>query len=150
MIEFEHKGIRVNVKAMMTQDDYKDARGNHKTRFEKNVVVAVTFWDFIIDNGDFQGLAFIDSIIQYYKQCHSKRPGMDGLKIAFAKELHRTRELYGVQSLCFADCQKAKGYPMHISFYSGGKMIDEVILDLQEVMMIEIAIGKAISMSRPV
>jgi len=133
----------------MQQHDYDDARGNHRTRLEKNVSVFVHFWDFTIWNGNLQELAFIKSSLQYFMQCFWKRTNKEGSKIEFAKELHHEGFPFGHQSLFFVARQKNKKHFLHVFLSQEGNSVREIYLEGQEVIMLDIAIGKAISLLTP-
>lgn len=148
MMEFDFEGIKVIATAEMKQINYKDERKGISTRHERVVNVVVYFWNFAI-NGDLYELAFVKSSLQFFMQAYWKRANKEGAKIKFEKVLCRKDKLYGHQSLCFDARQKANEYSLHISYQSGGRTLNEVYLDGQEVVMLDIAIGKAISWLAP-
>jgi len=144
MMEFNFKGIKVEATAEMSSKIYKNAMSEKRTRLEKNVIVTVQFWDFIILNGDLLELAFIKSTLQYFMQCFWKRMSKDGSKIELGKEL-----LHATQSLHFEARQKNKEHFLYVYMLERGNLSKEVYLDAQEVLMLDIAIGKAINWLSP-
>ena|SRR5450631_1571296 len=149
MLNFEYNGIEVISTVEMVSVKYTDAKRDNRTRLERNVNVAVKFWGFAIDNCNLFVLAFIKSTLQYYMQCYWKRANKEGGKFEFEKALDSQDGFFGKQSLRFTARQKAEKRTLHISFHSGGTIINEIYLDGQEVMMLDIAIGKAINLLSP-
>ena len=149
MVDFEFKGIRINALVDMEQRTYKDADGRQKTRFDRNVSVGVRFWDFVIWNGDLHELAFVKSALQYFMQAYWKRSSKEGSKIDLLKVLYREDSHTGQQSLHFTSRQKDKKHFLQICFVKQFVTVNEIYLDGQEVIMLDIAIGKAISLLAP-
>ena len=149
MIDFDFKGIRINALVDMEQRTYKDHDGRQKTRFDRNVSVGVRFWNFVIRNGDLCELAFVKSTLNYFMQAYWKRSSKEGSKIDLAKALHHNEFLMVPQSLYFTARQKDKKHFLHICLQQRGVTVNEAYLDGQEVIMLEIAIGKAISLLAP-
>lgn len=150
MINFNLKGISLVATVEMLRISYKDAKNDKRTRFEREIKVAVHFWEFSII-GNLQELAFVKSALQGYMLSYWKRPERDESKIDFAKTLDRDDVHYGCfwQSLSFVARQQAFKYYLHISVLSSGNTQGEAYLDGQEVMMLDIAINKAISLLSP-
>jgi len=144
MIEFTFKGIEVTADANSEQIDFRDSRGNHRTRFERKVTIGLKFWDFIIESGDFFALSFIKSVLQYFMQCYWKRTSKVS-RINFSKSLWR----HDGTALNFTARQKNDLNYLHIYLTENGKTVDEVYLDGQEVMMLDIAMGKVINLLSP-
>ena len=88
MIEYDYKGIKVEATVEMEQVDYVDAGGHCRARFDKNVKVAVRFWEFLID-GNFTELAYIKSTLNYFMQCYWKRTSKEGSRIELMKSVHQ-------------------------------------------------------------
>ena len=147
MICFNCKGIELVAMAETLYINYKDAKNDNRTRMEKEVKVAVHFWRFPIV-GDLQELAHVKSILQSYMLCYWKCPEVEGSKIEFAKSMKR-KDICGQQSLSFVARQQAFKYYLHISYQSGENTLDEAYLDGQEVLMLDLAINKAISLLTP-
>jgi len=151
MINFNFKGIRIEAIANLRQHAYKDVRRGPSTRFEREVEVSVHFWDFGICERDFYELAFVKSTLQYFMQSYWKRSNKTGGNIYLAKALHQEHPHSGHQSLLFAASQKKNQHYLHISLRAAatGTILQEVHLDGQEVMMLDIALHKAIGLLSP-
>lgn len=150
MIEYDYKGIKVEVTVEMEQHDYEDAGGHYRVRFDKNVKVRVHFWKFVVE-GNFTELAYIKSTLNFFMQCYWKRTSKEGSRIELSKSIHHCHENPFVHplSLCFMARQKNRKHYLEISLYVNGNPSGEVFLDGQEVLMLDIAIGKAISLLTP-
>jgi hypothetical protein len=149
VIEFDFKGITIGSTAIIQQQNYKDAGNRPKTRFDRDVVVGVEFWDFIIDNGNLYELAFVKSVLGYFSHAYWKRSTKDGGRIDLGKVLHHENPLEGKRELHFVARQKNKRNYLHIYLMQNGALIDESYFDGQEVLLLDIAIGKAISLLTP-
>ena len=149
MIEFEYKGIQIEVAAENQQINYKDSGNHHRTRFERDIRVFVHFWDFVIWNGNLQELAFVKSCLQYFMQGYWKRSNKEGGKIDLAKGLHHEDFDAGRSSLYFVARQKDKKHYLQISLQQAGETVNEIYLDGQETIMLDIAIAKAIALLTP-
>lgn len=151
MINFEFKGIRIGATTDLRQIDYRDARHNPKTRFEKSVEIFVQFWDFTIFNDNLYDLAFIKSTLQYFMQSYWKRSNKAGGKIVLSKALHQDHPFSGQQSLMFVARQKNNLHYLHVCLQTAGSdtILKEVYLDGQEVLMLEIALNKVINLLSP-
>ena len=149
MIDFNFKGIRISAVVEMEPCTYKDGNNRARTRFDREVTVAVHFWDFIITYGNLFELAFIKAILNYFMQAYWKRASKEGSRIELEKALLRP-EYHGVQeALCFVAKQKDKINYLHIWHEKNGKTVKEVYLDGHEVIMLDIALGKAVNLMTP-
>jgi len=148
MIDFNFKGIRIEVIYDMEQYIYNDADNRRKTRFERNTRVIVSFWDFPI-YGLYE-LSFVKSTLNYFMQGYWKRSGKEGSKIDLAKVLHHEDAINNRLSLYFVSRQKNKKHSLQICLQKNGNTSSEIYLDGQEVLMLDIAIGKIISILAPV
>lgn len=150
MIEYDYKGIKVEATVEMEQHDYVDAGGHCRVRFDKNVKVRVHFWKFVVE-GNFTELAYIKSTLNYFMQCYWKRTSKEGSRIELAKMIHHSHESHFINPLTLnlMARQKNKMHYLEISLYVNGNPSGEVYLDGQEVLMLDIAIGKAISLLPP-
>lgn len=148
MIDFNFKGISIGSTAIMQQQNYKDAGNRPKTRFDRDVVVGVKFWDFIIEGNLFE-LAFVKSVLGYFSHAYWKRSNKDGGRIDLDKALHHENVLEGKWELHFVARQKDKRHYLHIYLMQNGKLNNESYFDGQEVLLLDIAIGKAISLLTP-
>lgn len=148
MINFNYKGVCVYAVVDTVQHNYTDERNRAKTRFERQIDVRVDFWDYSILN-DLTDLVFIKAITQYYMQCYWKRSAKDGAKIELEKVLYQ-QDFRGDFTLKFAARQQKNKYSLHICIEDGGSKKGEVYLDVQEVIMLDIALAKAINLLQPV
>ena len=148
MIDYEFKGIRILVETHMDRVDFKDADDKYRTRFDRQNKVAVSFWEFTIDDS-LTELAFVKSSLNYFMQAYWKRSSKEGSKIDLAKVLYRDDDPAGRQALYFVARQKDNKHFLHISLQEGGVTVNESYFGGQEVIMLDIAIGKAISLLMP-
>ena len=148
MIEYDFKGIKVEATVEMTQQDYRDAGGHYRSRFDRHGRIAVRFWGFTIE-GDMTELAFVKSILNYFMQCYWKRTSKEGSKIELAKFLRHEHKREGEQKLFFIARQKNKKHFLQICLQQRGTTVNECYLDGQEVIMLDIALGKAINLLSP-
>lgn len=150
MIEYDYKGIKVEATVEMEQVDYVDAGSHCRVRFDKNVKVRVHFWKFVVE-GNFTELAYIKSTLNYFMQCYWKRTSKEGSRIELIKTIHHSHESHFVKplSLGFMARQKNRKHYLEVSLFENGNPAGEVYLDGQEVLMLDIAIGKAISLLSP-
>jgi len=148
MLEFKMDGIMVKIGAENVSHEYNDARNQVRIRFERQVKVHVQFWNFIC-RGNFQELSLIKSSLSYFMQGYWKRSGKEASKIDLATEMSWHPFDFEIQTLRFAARQKAKQNFLHISLDSNGSIVNEVYLDGQKVLMLDIAIGKALYFLTP-
>lgn len=149
MVNFDFKGISISAEVRMEQSNFKDAGGHSRSRFDKDVAVSVKFWDFILQHGDLYELAFVKATLSYFMQAYWKRSSKQGAKIELVKVLHRKDYHGNQQSLCFVARQKDRRNYLHITQVKKAETVNEVYLDGQEVIMLDIAIGKAINLLTP-
>jgi hypothetical protein len=151
MINFDFKGIKIEASASLRKHTYQDVRKGTLTRFEREVEVRVHFWDFFICDRNFYELAFVKSTLQYFMQFYWKRSNKTGGKINLAKALHEEHPHGGYQSLLFIARQKNNQHYLHICLQApaAGAILQEVYLDGQEVLMLDIALNKAIGLLSP-
>jgi len=150
MIEYDYKGIKVEATAEMSQHDYVDAGGHSRARFDRNARVVVRFWSFAID-GNLTELTYVKSILNYFMQCYWKRTSKEGNRIELAKSIEHYDKHHreNPQTLNFMARQKNKKHYLEISLYTNGVPDGETYLDGQEVIMLDIALGKAITLLTP-
>ena len=144
MLNFTLNGIDIKADAEATRIDYKDAWGNHKSRVERKIDIEVKFWGFIIYTDDFFGISFIKSVLQYFLHCYWKRSSKVN-RINLSKSLWQ----HDSTALNFAARQKNNANYLHIYLTENGKTVDEVYLDGQEVIMLDIALGKVLNLLQP-
>jgi hypothetical protein len=146
MIKYDFKGIRITAETNMIQHDFEDADNKYRTRFDRENTVTVQFWGFVIDD-NLTGLAFVKSSLSYFMQAYWKRSSKEGSRIGLSKCLSHKD---GQQSLYFTARQKDNKHFLHIELQQGGTTVNECYLDGQEVIMLDVAVGKAISLLMPV
>ena len=149
MIRFNFKGISISSSFHMDERVYKDAGGRKRTRFDKEVSVHVRFWDFDLRHGDLYELPFIRSILHYFMQAYCKRSSKEGSRIELAKVLSRKDYKGNQEALCFVARQKDKKNYLQISLAKKGETVKEEYFDGQEVIMLDIALGKVINLLTP-
>lgn len=149
MIEFFFKGIRVSALENMERRTYKDAGGRSRTRFDREVSVSVRFWDFMLMEGDLQELAFVKATLSYFMQAYWKRSSKQGSRIELEKGLRHLENASNDEELLFKARQKDRNNYLQIAHVRNGMPLDEVYLDGQEVIMLDIAIQKAINLLTP-
>lgn len=147
MVSFNYKGISVCSSVDTIMQEYTDSRNRMRTRFERQVDVRADFWDYSIFN-NLTDLAFIKATTQYYMQCYWKRSTKVGAKIELEKALYQ-KDFRGDFALKFAARQQKNLYSLHISIDDHGCKKHEVYLDAQEVIMLDLALGKAINLLQP-
>lgn len=147
MVDFEFKGIKVEVTVEIQRHESRDSGGRYKSHFSRNANVMAKFWDFVIYN-DFYELAMVKSSLNYFMQAYWKRSSKAGSKIELATALKHD---YGVQqqSLYLVARQKNSIHSLEISLIENGKTANNIYLSGQEVIMLDIAIGKAINLLTP-
>lgn len=149
MINFEYKGIEIDATVEMQPVNYMSSGSRQQTRFDREVRVYVSFWDFHIRDGCFHELAFVKSCLQCFIHSYRRRPNKEGSKIDFSQELLHENYIDGQHSLLFAARQKNKKYYLQICLKVEGETSNEVYLDAHETIMLDIALGKAISVLTP-
>lgn len=150
MVEYQYKGIKVEATAEMSQHDYVDSGGHSRARFDRNAKVVVRFWSFTID-GNLAELAYVKSTLNYFMQAYWKRTSKEGSRIELSKSIEHYDKHHRAnpQTLNFMARQKNKKHYLEISLYTNGIPDGEIYLDGQEVIMLDIALGKAITLLTP-
>lgn len=147
MIDFEFKGICVHATVEVTRREFKDSGGHRLNRFDRNTRVKVSFWDFVIFN-DLYELAMVKSTLSYFMQAYWKRSNKAGGKIELATALFHD-DNYNSQALNLIARQKNGIQSLEVSVTEDGRPAGEVYLSAQEVIMLDITIGKAIGLLTP-
>lgn len=147
MIEFNFKGISVSATVEMERYDYRDNGGHYKTRFNRNTLVKANFWGFVIDN-DLYELAMVKSSLNYFMQAYWKRTSKAGSKIELVTALKRNNG-GNPKALYLVARQKDDIHSLEISLVEKGAPVGKIYLNGQEVIMLDIAIGKAINLLTP-
>ncbi len=148
MVRYDFKGIKVEAKVLVDRQDYRDGGGHYKSRIDKNSKIVVRFWGFTIA-GCLTELAFVKSTLNYFMQCYWKRTSKEGSKIELIKTLCREFGKDDEQKLFLIARQKNKKHFLQICLQQKGSTVNECYLDGQEVIMLDIAIGKAINLLAP-
>src|SRR3989339_166720 len=148
MIEFELDGIRIEIGVEMERHDYKDANCRGRTRFERRVTIYAGFWNFPV-RGNMQELSYIIASLTYFMLGYWRRPGNDGGRIDLVKKIERNSECEDNRILYFVARQKNKRNFLQICLEENGVITNQVYLDGQEVLMLDLAIGKAIHLLTP-
>jgi hypothetical protein len=89
------------------------------------------------------------SILHYFMQAYWKRSSKEGSRIELAKVLSRKDYKGNQEALFFVARQKDKMNYLQISLAKKGETVKEQYLDGQEVIMLDIALGKAINLLTP-
>lgn len=147
MIEFNLKGISVSAMVEMERYDYRDNSGHYKTRFNRNTLATANFWGFVIDN-DLYELATVKSTLNYFMQAYWKRSSRAGSKIELATAL-KHHNVGSQQALYLVARQKDGIHSLEVSLTEKGTCAGKIYLSAQEVIMLDIAIGKVISLLTP-
>lgn len=147
MIDFNLHGIRVSARALVTRREFRDKGGHYLNRFDREISVHVQFWGFVIGN-DLSELATVKSTLNYFMQAYWKRSSRAGSKIELATALFHDDD-FNPQALNMIARQKNSIQSLEISVADNGMPAGEIYLSAQEVIMLDIAIGKAISLLAP-
>jgi hypothetical protein len=131
----------------MERYDYKDANNIGRTRFDRNVFVRVRFWGFVIYN-DLYELAMVKSTLNYFMQAYWKRSRKQGIKIELATSLEH-QDNGSIKSLNLIAKQKNNESSIEVSLAENGNRLGCIYLNAQEVIMLDIAIAKAIALLTP-
>jgi hypothetical protein len=148
MITFNYKGISIEASTEIASQEIKEEQRT-RIRFDKITRVYVSFFEYTIDSGNLNDLAFAKACTQYFLQSYWKRNNKQGCKIDLAKTLLRDGDLCQELALNFTARQKDNKHYLQISLQVAGATLDEVYLDGQEVIMLDISLGKAISLLTP-
>ena len=145
MIDFNFKGIRIEATVETIQRLYQDKLQGKRSLRDKNIEVAVKFWDFTVENGNLTELALIKSSLQFYMQCYWKRLSRENNRIELRKSIVHNDH----KTLFIIARYKNENNVLHISLKQSGKIVSEIYLDVQEIIMLDIALNKAINLLTP-
>lgn len=148
MLRFEMEGVRVEIRAELEHYEYTDENRHNHSRFERKIKILVLFWDFII-GGDLQELSLIKSSLLYFMQGYWKRSGKEASKIDLSTQIGQHYPGIQPRTLRFSVRQKYKKNFLHVSLHSNNLLQHEVYLDGQQVLMLDVAIGKALHYLTP-
>lgn len=145
MVKFDYRGVGIEATVEMKRSDYKDSNNVGRTSFNRNVFVTVHFWNFVICN-DLYELALIKSSLNYFMQAYWKRTSKQGMKFDLATTLEHNDKM---QKLNLIAKQKNNKYYLEVSLTGNGQQIECIYLSGQEVIMLDVAISKAIALLMP-
>jgi hypothetical protein len=145
MIEFDYREIRISATSEMNRYDYKDFNNIGRTRFDRNVSVMVSFWNFVIYD-DLYELALLKSSMSYFMQAYWKRRTKEGSKIELDTSLEHQ---FSKQTLSLIARQKNNQHSLEVSLVENGFQSKCMRLNGQEVIMLDIAISKVIAVLTP-
>jgi len=151
MLEFKYNGIEVKAFSRDEAYEYLIGENRKRTGYDKITTVQVSFWDFVIQDGDLYELAFLKSVCTYFMQAYWKRSTKEGNKILLEESLPHEIEgqEYSTSTLWFTARQKNKINKLHVCLKNDDEIANEIYLSGREVIMLDIALGKAISILKP-
>ena len=147
MLEFKMDGIKVEIEAELKRHEYTDSNYQKHSRFERKMEIRVMFWEFII-SGNLQDLSLIKSSLTYFMQGYWKRSGAEASRIGLNTNIFEYHSDY-VWNLNFSDRQKGKKSSLRVYLEKNGLMQHEMYLDGQQVLMLDVAISKALYFVSP-
>ncbi|MBU0665704.1 MAG: hypothetical protein KJ990_14355 [Proteobacteria bacterium] len=148
MLKFELDGINVEIEAELERHEYTDSNRYKHSRFERKMEIRVKFWEFVI-SGNLQDLSLIKSSLTYFMQGYWKRSGAEASRIGLNTNIFKYHSLDYAWLLNFSDRQKNKKSSLRVRLEKNGRMQHEIYLDGQQVLMLDVAIGKALSLLSP-
>jgi len=153
-LNYETEAISVDISSHLKKYNYKDASHREKTRFDRQMNIVVRFWDFYSRN-DLHELAVIKGTLSYFIHGYWKRSGKDVCKLNIEQEIWQENpSSYGWPInnwvLRFADRQKNKVNFLHISLHKNETLDEEIYLDIQDALILEIAVSKAMQLLSPI
>jgi len=148
MLEFKMDGIKVEIEAEMERHEYTDSNRYKHSRFERKMEIRVMFWELII-SGNLQDLSLIKSSLTYFMQGYWKRSGSEASRIGLNTNMCKYHSYDYAWRLNFSDRQKDKKSFLRVYLERNGLMQHEMYLDGQQVLMLDVAIGKALSLLSP-
>jgi len=141
-------GIKVEIEAELERHEYTDSNRYKHSRFERKMEIRVMFWELII-LGNLQDLSLIKSSLTYFMQGYWKRSGKEVSKIDLVTNIIKYYPHGYIWSLHFSTGQKNKKIFLHVSLEKDGLAQHDVYLDGQQVLMLDVAIGKALYFLSP-
>jgi hypothetical protein len=148
MLEFELHDIKVEIMTELEHHEYTDENRYKHSRFERKTKIRLLFWGFFVW-GNLQDLALIKSSLSYFMQGYWKRSGKEASKIDLATAISLPPIDGKFRTVNFAARQKYKKNFLHVSLEKDGLIQHELYLDGQQVLMLDVAIGKALSFLSP-
>jgi hypothetical protein len=152
MFEFDLRGIRIEATANIERYDYEDANSVKRTHYNRNTVVNVHFWEFVICDNLYE-LAMVKSTLNYFIQAYWKRGTKQGVKIDLATSLEHDNNEGSLQKLTFTAKQRNNIYSLEVKLtyvdFLGNLLGTETYFSAQEVILLDIAISKAVALLSP-
>ena len=141
-------GIKVEIEAELERHEYTDSNRYKHSRFERKMEIRVMFWELVI-LGNLQDLSLIKSSLTYFMQGYWKRSGKEVSKIDLVTNIIKYHPHGYIWRLHFSTGQKNKKNFLHVSLEKDGLAQHDVYLDGQQVLMLDVAIGKALYFLSP-
>jgi hypothetical protein len=149
MLTYDYKGIAIEVVCEI-EDNARQAGNQSRTRLSRVTRVYVTFFtDFTLEDGNLSDLAFVKSCTQYFIQSYWRHKNKQSSRIDLAKGLARDSLEGFCYSLCFTARQKNSQHYLHVDLLENDRSVSETYLDIQEVIMLDCALGKALNLLSP-
>jgi len=148
MLKFKLDGIIVETMAELEHHEYTDENRHKHSRIERKMTTRLLFWGFVVW-GTLQDLALIKSSLTYFIQGYWKRSSKAASKIDLDTEISHPHIDGNIRAVHFTARQKNNKNFLYISLEKDGVTQHEMYLDGQQVLMLEIAISKAISLLSP-
>jgi hypothetical protein len=151
MIKFKFDGIEIEIYKRPEPYEYTDSDNKPRVGYNKNAYVIVKFWDFVLKDGDLFELSLVKSTTEYFKQAYWKRSSKEGSRILLQEELihENVDHEHHTSTLSFNAVQKAKINKLHIRQTNDGTVAGEIYLTGRQVIQLDIAISRAISLMSP-
>lgn len=121
----------------------------YKILIERQVKVIVKFWEYTIVDGDLYSLAFIKSCLQLFIQLYWRRSKKSESRLDLGRHLMQFSFENKQQFICFRARQKNKEHSLEIFYMDSPDKTHSIYLNPQEVILLEIAISKAINLLAP-
>lgn len=148
-MRFECHGIKIDIEAKLVVREILDGKKDTIKRTEREITASTYFFNYSVKDKDLTTYAFIKSVLQTYTSLYKSSQGKIGYKIDLDETIHQTSRPYGMQSLQFASKQKSGINSLYICQKNDNEKVWDVYLRYHEVLMLDIALGKVISMMGP-
>lgn len=149
MLEFEFLGICIYATVKNVPQQILDDNNRKVSRIVKESEVIVRFWDFWLHSYDLYEIALVKSVTSFFQQSYWRRANKQICKIDLKKSITHTDFLGNKQHLSFEARQKAGLHYLHILYQQENSDVNEAYLDITDVLLLDIALGKALSMLSP-
>lgn len=149
MLTYDYKGISIEAVCEIRSNRLQ-AANQSRTRLNRVTRVYVTFFaDFAIEDGNLSDLTFVKSCTQYFIQSYWRHKNRQNSRIDLAKGLVRATPEGYRHSLCFTARQKNNQHYLHAYLQEDDRTVSETYLDIQEAIMLDSALGKALNLLSP-